>query len=53
MVDRVSDQYFNRPAEKPEEKEEVAEYKATFLDALKGLGATRIHCTDIIQTDRK
>jgi hypothetical protein len=28
-------------AEEPEEEEEVAEYRAIFLDALKGLGATR------------
>jgi hypothetical protein len=30
-----------RAAEEPEEEEEVAEHKATFLDALKGLRATR------------
>jgi hypothetical protein len=31
------------PEEKPEETEEVAEHKATFLDALKGLEAARKH----------
>jgi hypothetical protein len=30
-----------RPAEEPEEEEEVAEHKVTFLDALTGLGSTR------------
>jgi hypothetical protein len=36
-VDQVLDQHLTRP----EVEEEVAEYKATFLDALKGLQAAR------------
>jgi hypothetical protein len=36
-VDQVLDQYLARPEDEPEEEEEVAEHKATFLDALKGL----------------
>jgi hypothetical protein len=30
-----------RPKEEPEEEEEVAEYKATFLDGLRGLETAR------------
>jgi hypothetical protein len=37
-VDQVLGQHLTRPEE---EEEEVAEYKATFLDALKGLEADR------------
>jgi hypothetical protein len=33
----VLDEYLTRPEEDPEEDWEVAEHKATFLDALKGL----------------
>jgi hypothetical protein len=41
-VDQLLDQQLTRPEEESEEKEEVAERKATtFLDALKGQGATR------------
>jgi hypothetical protein len=36
-VDQVLDQHLTRPGE----EEEVAEHKATFFDALKGLEATR------------
>jgi hypothetical protein len=43
-------QYFTRPEENPEEEEEVAEYKATFLDALKILEAARKY---ICQFDTK
>jgi hypothetical protein len=35
------DEHFTRPEEEPEEEEEVAEHKATFLDSLKGLEAAR------------
>jgi hypothetical protein len=31
----VLDQHLTRPEEEPEEEEQVAEHKATFLDALK------------------
>jgi hypothetical protein len=34
-VHQVLDQHMNRPEEEPEEDKEVAEHKATFLDALK------------------
>jgi hypothetical protein len=37
-VDQVSDQHLTRP-EEPEQEEEVAEHKATFLDVQKGLEA--------------
>jgi RNA-binding protein YlmH len=40
-VDQVLGQHLTRPKEKPEEEEEVAEHKATFLDASKGLEASR------------
>jgi hypothetical protein len=42
-VDQVLDLHFTRPQEEPEEEEEVAEHKATFLDAEKGLEAAREH----------
>jgi hypothetical protein len=35
------DQNLTRPKEELEEEEEVAEYKVTFLDALKGWEAAR------------
>jgi hypothetical protein len=35
------DQHLTRAEGEPEEDEEVAEYKATFIDALKGLEAAR------------
>jgi hypothetical protein len=34
-------QYLTRPEEEPKEEEEVAKYKATFLDGLRGLEAAR------------
>jgi hypothetical protein len=40
-VDQVLDQHLTRPEEEPEQEEEVAEHKATFLDALQGLEAAR------------
>jgi hypothetical protein len=40
-VDQVLDQHLTRPEEESEEQEEVAECKAEFLDALKGLEAAR------------
>jgi hypothetical protein len=40
-VDWLLDQHLTRPEEEPEKEEEVAEYKATFSDALKGLEAAR------------
>jgi hypothetical protein len=39
-VDQVLDQHLTRP-EEPKEEKEVAEHKATFFDALKGLEAAR------------
>jgi hypothetical protein len=41
IFDQVLDQHLTRPKEQPEEEEEVAEHKATFLDAPKGLEAAR------------
>jgi hypothetical protein len=48
-VEHVLDKHLTRPEEGPEEEEEVAEHKATFLDTMKGLEATRkyIHQFDI------
>jgi hypothetical protein len=40
-VDQVLDQQLTRSEEEPEGDKEVAEHKATFLDALKGLEAAR------------
>jgi hypothetical protein len=40
-VDHVLDQRLTRPEEESEEKGDVAEHKATFLDAVKGLVAAR------------
>jgi hypothetical protein len=40
-ANQVLDQRSTRPEEEPEEEEEVSEHKATFLDALKILGAGR------------
>jgi hypothetical protein len=42
-VDQVIDQYFAKLEEKPKAEEEFAEYKATFLDALKGLEARSMY----------
>jgi hypothetical protein len=39
----VVDPHLARPEEEPEEEEEVAEHRATFLDALKGLETARKH----------
>jgi hypothetical protein len=36
-VDQVLDLHLIRPEEEPEEEKEVAEHKAVFLEALKGL----------------
>jgi hypothetical protein len=43
LVDQVSDQYLTRPAEEPEDEEEVAEHKATFLENPCGGGAEYLH----------
>jgi hypothetical protein len=40
-VNQVLDQHLTRLEEEPEEEEEVAEHKATFLDALKRQEAAR------------
>jgi hypothetical protein len=39
--DRMLDKHLTRPEKEPEEEEEVAEHKATFLDALEGLESVR------------
>jgi hypothetical protein len=38
---KMLDQHLTRPEEEPEEEEEVAEHKTTFLDALQRLEAAR------------
>jgi hypothetical protein len=40
-VNQVFDQHSTRPEEEPEEEEEVAKHKVTFLDALKELEAAK------------
>jgi hypothetical protein len=42
-VRKISDQHLTRPEEEPEEEEEVAKHKVTFLDTMKGLEAARKH----------